>query len=44
MSEQMKPGAVGWLDLTVDDAPKLRDIYAWVAGWWPQPVSMGGYD
>ncbi|MBE0658190.1 MAG: VOC family protein [Bryobacteraceae bacterium] len=44
MSEQMKPGTIGWVDLTVDDAPVLRDFYARVAGWKPEPVSMGGYD
>lgn len=44
MSEQMKPGSVGWFDLTVDDAPILRDFYTRVAGWQPQPVSMGDYD
>lgn len=44
MSEQMKPGSVGWFDLTVDDAPALRDFYSRVAGWQPQPVPMGDYD
>ena len=44
MSEHMKPGTIGWVDLTVDDAPLLRDFYARVAGWKPEPVSMGGYD
>ena len=43
---QGKPeiGSVGWLDLTVDDAPALRDFYSAVVGWSPEPVSMGGYD
>ncbi len=44
MSEQMKPGTIGWVDLTVDDASGLRDFYARVAGWKPEPVPMGGYD
>jgi uncharacterized protein len=44
MSETPKPGTIGWVDLTVDDAPALRDFYARVAGWTPSPVSMGGYD
>jgi hypothetical protein len=44
MSEQMKPGTIGWVDLTVDDAPALRDFYARVVGWKPDPVPMGGYD
>jgi len=39
-----KPGAVGWVDLTVDDAPSIRDFYAEVLGWKPEPVPMGGYD
>ncbi|MBD3222992.1 VOC family protein [bacterium] len=37
-------GAVAWRDLTVDDAPAVRDFYAAVAGWTPVPVSMGEYD
>ena len=44
MSEPVKPGTIGWVDLTVGDAPVLRDFYARVAGWTPQPVSMGEYD
>lgn len=38
-----KPGTVGWIDLTVPDAERLRDFYADVAGWVPSPVEMGGY-
>lgn len=37
------PGTIGWIDLTVPDAPRLRDFYAAVAGWTPQPVEMEGY-
>ena len=37
-------GSIGWVDLTVADAPKLRDFYEKVAGWRPQPVQMSGYD
>lgn len=36
-------GAVAWADLTVDDAPKVRDFYAGVVGWTPSPVDMGDY-
>ena len=36
-------GSIGWVDLTVPDAPKLRDFYQQVTGWRPQPVNMGGY-
>lgn len=37
------PGSIGWVDLTVPDADALRDFYAQVVGWKPQPVDMGGY-
>jgi predicted enzyme related to lactoylglutathione lyase len=33
MSEKPKPGTIGWMDLTVKDASKLRDFYAQVVGW-----------
>ncbi|MCX5689023.1 MAG: VOC family protein [Planctomycetota bacterium] len=36
-------GTIGWMDLTVDDAPKVRDFYARVAGWSHEDVPMGGY-
>jgi predicted enzyme related to lactoylglutathione lyase len=36
-------GAIGWVDLTVPEAESLRDFYARVVGWKPQPVDMGGY-
>lgn len=39
----MKPGTIGWHDLTVRDAAGLRDFYAAVAGWTPEPVEMGDY-
>ncbi len=37
-------GAIGWLDLTSDRAPELRDFYAAVVGWKVAAVSMAGYD
>ncbi len=37
-------GTIGWLDLTVDDAPAVRGFYEKVAGWTATPVSMGDYD
>jgi predicted enzyme related to lactoylglutathione lyase len=37
------PGHIGWIDLTVADAPSLRDFYQSVTGWEPAPVEMGGY-
>ena len=36
-------GSIGWLDLTVDDAPRLRDFYSAVVGWKPESVPMGEY-
>lgn len=44
MSERPKPGTIGWHDLTVPDAPALRDFYASVIGWTPEPVEMDGYE
>jgi predicted enzyme related to lactoylglutathione lyase len=37
------PGQIGWIDLTVPDAPGLRDFYQAVTGWTPSPVKMGDY-
>jgi len=44
MSES-KPqiGSTGWIDLTVADAPRLRDFYSSVVGWKPSEVPMGDY-
>ena len=36
-------GHIGWIDLTVPDADRLRDFYSEVVGWRPDPVDMGGY-
>ena len=36
-------GTVGWIDITVDGAEDLRDFYADVVGWKPEPVDMGEY-
>ena len=38
-----KPGTIAHLDITVSDAPGLRDFYAAVIGWTPEPLDMGGY-
>ena len=45
MSAAKQPGigTIGWTDLTVDDAPRVRDFYAAVVGWQPAEVDMGGY-
>ncbi len=37
-------GTVAWCDITVPDASTLRDFYAEVVGWRPEPVAMDGYD
>lgn len=37
-------GEMAWIDLTVKDAPKVRDFYQNVVGWKPEAVSMGDYD
>jgi uncharacterized protein len=39
-----EPGSIGWHDLTVGDAPRLRDFYSSVIGWSAQALDMGGYD
>ena len=48
-AEQTQPedierfGRIEWLDLTVGDAPRLRDFYAAVVGWKAADVDMGNY-
>lgn len=39
----MQPRTIGWHDLTVPDAERIRDFYASVVGWKPEPVPMGEY-
>jgi len=43
MSEQQKPeiGSLGWFDLTVPDAEKVRDFYSKVIGWLNQVRALG---
>jgi predicted enzyme related to lactoylglutathione lyase len=36
-------GTVAWRDLTVEDAPRIRDFYRAVVGWSAREVSMGDY-
>lgn len=36
-------GAIGWTDLTVQDAESVRDFYESVVGWSHESVDMGGY-
>jgi predicted enzyme related to lactoylglutathione lyase len=44
MSGSSKVGTIAWTDLSVPNAEDLRDFYAEVVGWKPDPVSMGDYD
>ncbi len=37
-------GTVGWIDLTVKDAERLRAFYGDVVGWQSSGVPMGGYE
>ncbi|HEX2037106.1 MAG TPA: VOC family protein [Chloroflexota bacterium] len=34
-------GTIAWLDLTVPRAAPIRDFYAAVIGWRPEPLDMG---
>lgn len=43
-SGDMKPGTIGWIDLTVEDADSVRAFYEGVVGWRHIPVEMGEYD
>lgn len=45
MSNAEKPavGTIAGFDLTVPDAEPIRDFYAAVIGWRPEPFDMGGY-
>jgi uncharacterized protein len=36
-------GTIGWIDLTIDQAPAIRDFYQQVVGWEATPVEMGDY-
>jgi predicted enzyme related to lactoylglutathione lyase len=36
-------GTVVWRDLTVGNAPEVREFYTRVTGWKADPVSMGDY-
>ncbi len=42
--EPPRIGTIGWIDLTVRDAGRLRDFYSDVVGWSAVPVDMGGYE
>jgi len=38
-----KAGDYAWLDISVENAPQLRDFYKKVLGWQVEEVSMGSY-
>lgn len=37
-------GTIGWFDLTVPEAQRLRDFYREVVGWSAEGFDMGGYE
>jgi len=44
MTQDIQPGEIGWVDLTVDNATQVRDFYRAVVGWEYRDVQMeGGY-
>ena len=45
MAEHAKPpvGTIAWVDLTVPDAPLVRDFYKAVVGWTSEDVTMDDY-
>ena len=43
-TQKLKPGSVGWMDLTVPNATKVSAFYAAVTGWKIVPFDMGGYN
>jgi len=43
MCDHTEIGSIGWADLTVPDAPKLRDFYKEVVGWESEDFEMEDY-
>lgn len=43
MADKPRAGTIGWIDMTVADAPGLREFYCAVVGWGSSDVSMGDY-
>jgi predicted enzyme related to lactoylglutathione lyase len=37
-------GTIGWIDLSVPNADKVRDFYKGVVGWTDEALSMGEYN
>lgn len=44
MEVDKTPGAVTWMDLTVDDTDRVRDFYRDVVGWKTMDINMGEYN
>lgn len=44
MSDTPAFGRPAWVDLTVADAPRVREFYRAVVGWEASDVDMGGYE
>lgn len=44
MADKQPLGSIGWVDLTIKDAPKIRDFYKSVVGWDSEGLSMGDYE
>ena len=44
MSSYKNIGGIGWIDLTVPEAEKVKEFYKSVVGWKDDAVSMGDYD
>ena len=42
--DNLAPGTIAWTDLTVADAPRVRDFYREVVGWEVRGEPMGGYE
>ena len=42
--KKLEIGRVGWMDLTVPDAAKVKDFYQNVVGWKSTGFDMGGYE
>lgn len=43
MSDSAEIGKIGWIDMSVADAPAVRDFYKAVVGWTTDEVDMGEY-
>jgi uncharacterized protein len=44
MGSDSNIGKIGWFDLTVEDAPAIRDFYSKVVGLRAEGVGMGDYE